>query len=76
MANADMLRTLYIALVMGPLALFRDEALIRAHNHEWPDHVLYRVSLTSLYLISKSHILLLIGNSFPCIFRRQGAFTL
>jgi hypothetical protein len=47
-ANADLLRPLYIALIMGPLGLFREESLIYTHRHEWQDHTLYLVSLRHL----------------------------
>jgi hypothetical protein len=42
--NSDLLRPLYLAIIMGPLAIFRDEPLIYTHTHGWHDHALYLVS--------------------------------
>jgi hypothetical protein len=43
--NAALMRPLYMALVMGPMALFREEAVVKSNHYDWHDHYLYVVGV-------------------------------
>jgi hypothetical protein len=55
--NADLLRPLYLAVVMGPLALFREEALLHCHKQDWHEHALYLVSICiSIFVLDLKYL--------------------